>query len=279
MTQQEIYDAWGPAESEWSQWVKPVLFAHLPDTTGALPAASGDESPLTYLPPSDGETALVLDLPNGLGAQMAVALAQQGYRPVPLYNSCPPPKSWPSPAAETDLSDILFSPTSTIRRAAVEVGPILDAIVANAALLRKARLPAQAPPAFLLDSNRRIGQAGFVAAPGAFDNRSVSLPTDFPSANFLLSRRIRKVVLAQLKSIEPEADLAHTLLRWQQSGIAIGAIALAAETGPRLPQPVTVRRPPLFRIAWYGLLARMGLRPNPLGGFGGLLPDAGRGFG
>ena len=86
-------------------------------------------------------------------------------------------------------------------------------------------------------------------------------------------------MLAQLKSIEPEADLAHTLLRWQQAGIAIGAIALAAETEPRRPQPVTVRRPRLFRIAWYGLLARMGLRPNPLGGFGGLLPDVGRGFG
>jgi hypothetical protein len=278
MTREEIYDAWAPAESEWSQWVKPVLFAHLPDTAGPVGATPVEEGLLTGLPRSGGETALVLDLPKGLGAQMANALAQQRYRPVPLYNSCPPPKLSAYPAAETDPSDIL-SPTNTIVRAAVEVQPILDAIVANAAPLRTARLPAQAPPAFLMDSNRRIGQAGFVAVPGAFDNRSVSLPTDFPSANFLLSRGIRRIVLAQLKSIEPEADLAHTLLRWQQAGIAIDAIALAAETGPRRPQPVTVRRPPLFRIAWYGLLARMGLRPNPLGGFGGLLPDVGRGFG
>jgi hypothetical protein len=278
MTREEIFDAWAPAESEWSQWVKPVLFAHLPDAAGPVGATPVEEGLLTGLPRSDGETALVLDLPKGLGAQMADALAQQGYRPVPLYNSCPPPKSSAYPAAETDPSDIL-SPTRTIVRAAVEVQPILDAIVTNAAQLRTSRLPADAAPAFLLDSNRRIGQAGFVAAPGAFDNRSVSLPTDFPSANFLLSRGIRRIVLAQLKSIEPEADLAHTLLRWQEAGIAIGAIALAAETWPRRPQPVTVRRPPLFRIAWYGLLARMGLRPNPLGGFGGLLPDVGRGFG
>ena len=262
MTSQETYDAWAPAESVWSQWVKPVLFAHLMDHAGGVAAPPVENTMPDDLPRSDGETALVLDLPGGLGAQWAETLARHGYRPVPLYNSGPPPP----------FATHASSPT------AVEVGPILDAIVTQAQALRSARLPAHAPPAFLLDSKRRIGQAGYVPAPGSFDNRSVSLPTDFPSANFLLSRGIRKVVLVQWESMQPEADLAHTLLRWQRAGIAIQAIAIGA-TGPRLPQPVTVRRPPLFRMAWYGLLARMRLRPSPLGGFGGLLPQAGGAFG
>jgi hypothetical protein len=118
---------------------------------------------------------------------------------------------------------------------------------------------------------------GFASEPGDFDNRSISLPTDFPSSNFLLSRGIRRVVLVQDDASDPEADLAHTLLRWQQAGVSIMASTLSPDTDVR-PRPITVRRPRWFRIAWYGLMARMGLRPNPLGGFGGLLPHAG-GFG
>jgi hypothetical protein len=103
------------------------LFAHLPDAAGPVGTTPVEEGLLTGLPRSDGKTVLVLDLPKGLGAQMADALAQQGYRPMPLYNSCPPPKSSAYPAAEADPLDIL-SPTRTIVRAAVEVQPILDAI-------------------------------------------------------------------------------------------------------------------------------------------------------
>src|SRR5262245_57961493 len=127
MTQQEIWDAWAPVESEWSQWVKPVLFAHLPDVgvgvgVGTSEAPVTDETPASNLPRSDGATALVLDLPNGLGAQMALVLAYAKYRPIPLYNSCPPPKSWKYSAAST-------SPVDSVRHSAVEVQPILDAII------------------------------------------------------------------------------------------------------------------------------------------------------
>jgi hypothetical protein len=161
-----------------------------------------------------------------------------------------------------------------VGRPAVDVQPILDALQNNASLLQRTNLPAGAPPAFLLDANRRMGQMGFISGPGAFDNRSISLPTDFPSSNFLLSRGIREVVLAQQHAMEPEADLSHTLLRWQQAGVVITAIPLAPDVDARVPRPITVRRPPRFRSAWYGLMARMGLRPHPLGGFGGLLPQA-----
>jgi hypothetical protein len=276
MTPENVYSAWAPAASEWSQWVKPVLFAHLPAAFDAIPDVAVDHSLAERIPRGDGATALVLDLPGALGAHMAGPLVDRGYRPVPLYNSCPPPRL---SLGESELLRSILSSENmpAVGRPAVDVQPILDALRIHAALLQRVHLAADAPPAFLLDANRRTGQLGFVSEPGAFDNRSISLPTDFPSSNFLLSRGIERVVLAQEEAMEPEADLSHTLLRWQRAGVSIMGIALAPDAGVRVPRPITVRRPPLFRSAWYGMTARMGLRPHPLGGFGGLLPHAGVG--
>jgi hypothetical protein len=102
-----------------------------------------------------------------------------------------------------------------------------------------------------------------------FDNRSVSLPTDFPSANFLIAQRIARVIVLATTA-EPQEDLSHTLLRWQQAGIAIEMVSpLAPEL---VPMPITVRKPPMFRMLWQRILATAGLRRSPLGGFGGVLP-------
>jgi len=38
------------------------------------------------------------------------------------------------------------------------------------------------------------------------------------------------------------------------------------------PRPITVNKPRWYRHLWHGMRARLGLRPNPLGGFGGFLP-------
>jgi hypothetical protein len=278
MTQHEIYQIWAPGESEWSRWVKPVLFAHLPAYGSSLSSIDRVEQIVDApLPPNDGETALVLDLPGAMAVQTVGALIRQLYRPISLYNSCPPPKSW---SAANQAPSFMMDPSSSGvpgRRSAVDVQPTIDAIVAMTPLLKAAGLPANARPAFLLDARRRTVQAGYVSVPGAFDNRSVSLPTDFPSANFLLSRGIRKVVVVTETQIPPQADLAHTLLRWQRAGISISAITVAAESGAAIPRPITVRHPPYFRIAWYALMARFGLRPNLLGGFGGVLPASGVG--
>jgi len=275
MTPDEIYEIWAPAESEWSQWVKPVLFAHLPAYGNGASSVDRQEIAAASLPHNDGQSALVLDLPGAMAVQMTGDLVRQRYRPIPLYNSCPPPKSWALSAAVPHFMDGASSGGDPVRRTAVDVVPIIEAIVAMTPVLKAASLPASAPPAFLLDSQRRNVQAGYVRAPGAFDNRSVSLPTDFPSSNFLLSRGIRKIVLITPSQAGPEADLSHTLLRWQSTGISIAGVTTASASGLAIPQPITIRRPPYFRIAWYALMARLGLRPNLLGGFGGVLPESG----
>src|SRR5205823_2801894 len=153
------------------------------------------------------------------------------------------------------------------RSAVCDIQPIVAALSMATPDLDKLNLRYDAPPAFLLDAQRRVGTE-IHPAHGMFDNRSVSLPTDFPSASRMLSMGIKRIVLVQ-PAMEPQVDLSHTLLRWQQAGIEIQALALSTQTGA---QTIEVRKPTMYRMLWQRMLATIGLRRNPLGGFGGLLP-------
>jgi hypothetical protein len=246
MTKQLIFDVWAPPSAFWSRWAKPVLFSQMDSIATDENADLELPVDVSWAVDSDRATAVVVDLPGAQGVSMALTLAARGYRPVPLYNACP------APAGDQAL---------------VDVRPIMIALASAASLLQSFGLNDEAPPAFLLDAMRN--PASVASSPGVFDNRSISLPTDFPSANLLLSRGIRRIVLIQPRQIEPQADLSHSLLRWKQAGLTILAAALD-EPGP--PRPITVKRPRAYRLLWYNLLAKLGLRSNPLGGFGGYLP-------
>src|SRR5579872_4155178 len=245
MTKDFIFDAWAPPSAIWSRWAKPVLFSQMdsiaPDTI-AVPSTID----VSWAVDPNRATAVIVDLPGVQGVPLALSLAAIGYRPVPLYNACPAPQG-----------DV----------ALVNVRPIMIALASGASSLRALDLAAEAPPAFLLDSQRNVPLV--TAAPGMFDNRSISLPTDFPSADFLGSRRIHRVVLVQPGRTEPQADLSHTLRRWQEAGLSLLEIATDQ---PDVPRPITVNRPSSFRLLWYNLLAKAGFKANPLGGFGGRLP-------
>lgn len=257
MRKEEVFEVWAPAGAPWSPWVKPVVFAHLP---GAITTVDHDSPPIDvrWAAPADGKTALVIDLPGAQGVQLAAALsATSGYRPIALYNA--------APGARGGAPNWNHEPL-------VDAWPILDAICEFTSLLARQKLPYAAPPAFILDSNRRIARGPVM--PGRFDNRSVSFPTDFPSATLLLSKGIRQAVLVQVDANQPQADLAHVLRRWQDAGIEIllKRLELAG-------QPITCRvgRPSLYKLIWYRLGVLLRLRRNPLGGFGGTLPEASSG--
>ena len=254
MTKEEAFAIWAPPGAAWSLWVKPVLFAHLPHAFEPIERELA-QIDLDWAPPADGNTALVIDLPGRQGVQVAVLLASVGYRPIALYNAAPGPRAAPMGGQPT-----------------VDVWPILDAIGGLTPLLARQQLPYAALPAFMLDANRR--QALGPITPGRFDNRSISFPTDFPSANLLLSRGIQQALLVQLHGNQPEADLAHTLHRWQDAGIEI-RVKQWELPGPAL--PCRVGRPSLYRHLWYRLGVVLRLRRNPLGGFGGMLPEASSG--
>jgi hypothetical protein len=250
MSPAEMFSTWAPAAAIWSPWAKPVLFAHLKELPDRLVEPLLSDLSIVWAPPADGKSAAVLDLPGALAVTYGLTLAQAGYRPVPLYNAAPGPAGL----------------------AVVKAWEIVRAVAEGSKVLAGLSLPADAPPAFLLDANRRFGEG--VAAPGRFDNRSISFPTDFPSANFLLSRGIQRVLLVQESGSQPQPDLSHTLRRWQDGGIEIELKQLAVE-GP--PLACMVKRASLYRWMWHRLLAGWGLRRNALGGFGGILPEASAG--
>ena len=239
-----VYDAWASPASPWAAWVKPVLFAHVGSSGGG--GGTVEPADVSGVPAADGATGVVADLPGAVGVAAALGLARLGYRPVPLYNAVP----------------------AAGRPAAVDVAPIVSVLAAAAGELAALPLPTDAPPAFLLDAGRRFARVRL--EPGVFDNRSVSLPTDFPSADRLAAAGVRRVVLlVGAVTDAPQPDLAHTLRRWQDGGIRVLRCDVG-DGGP--PRRLTVHRPGGFRRMWHTLTALAGLRHHPLGGFGGTLP-------
>lgn len=294
-----IFSVWAPPGALWSDWVKPVLFAHIgrpnvigPERLHDLLAAhlrSVERLDLRWLPRATGETALVIDLPIDAAVWVGYACARLGYRPVPLYNACPDPFSdrYVPPALAPQSEDSEASapqsgprpldyerPAADVRPVwrspapAVEVAPILAALEFLAPHLWELRVPQDAPPAFLLDAHRR-GSTRSVT-PGMFDNRSVSFPTDFPSADLLLHRGVRRAVLVQESRDQPDADLAHTLRRWQDRQIALECKRLDDGAAPK---PLIVAKPRWYRSLWHRVSIAAGMRRNPLGGFGGMLAE------
>jgi hypothetical protein len=253
-SKEQIYSIWAPADSVWSPWVKPVLFAFV----GSL-----FESPSprtiqfeTDWPTADGHTAIVLDLPEEWSVLYGTKLAHKGYRPVPLYNAMPFP-----------FSERMNLPGSR-PASAVEVEPILAALIRETTILETIVLSPNAPPVFLLDADRRFARRELTA--GVFDNRSVCFTTDFPSPEFLLNHGIRSVIVVQ-DNTNFAPDLVETLVRCQQAGIKILRRVLGEE-GP--PVPVIIKRPSFFSAIWFKLRVALGFHRGELGGFGGIVPTS-----
>jgi len=149
------------------------------------------------------------------------------------------------------------------------VEPILAALYRETTTLQQIPLAKDAPPAFLLDADRRVARIDL--APGSFDNRSVCLSTDFPSAEFLLAQGIRQAVIVQ-ENASVAGDLIQALLGWQRSGIALFR-KKSSDAGP--PVSVVVEKPSFLRAFWHRLGVALGLRRGELGAFGGIVPSSG----
>lgn len=245
---QQLFEVWAPASSVWSRWAKPVLFAgEVPAPSPALPA----EGPSGMPPRVDPATALVIDLPGTRSVDLGLRVADSGYRPVPLFNGGSDPE------------------------AVVPVQGIVRRLAEGAEELARSPIPDDAPPAFLLDADRM--NPARPPQPGQFDNRWMAFPQDFPSANFLLSRGIRRVLLLQDDPLaQPRPDLAHVLLRWKEAGLELYTQDPLSDLAPR---ELAVNRPSQFRSLLYRALAVVGLRRNDAGGFGSVIPTPSSGTG
>jgi hypothetical protein len=256
LTSRELYQIWAPSESIWSPWVAPAFFAqitcpdgvHISESTG-IPAEWHEST-------ADGKTVVILDLPGGDAIRWAMELARRGYRPVPLINGVP------------SGNPFIRGATNMV----LDMTHIVDEICKNTGLLKELALPADAPPAFVLDANREIGTQALKEE--MFDNRWMVFPQDFPSARFLRERGIRQSVLVRTAGSQPQEDLAHVLLRWQEASIQI---FLKLVGSPEPPAEIVVERPSRFRQMWYRALALFGFRRNSVGGFGAFFTPYGSG--
>lgn len=235
---QEMFAAWAPADSRWSVWAKPVMFAQGPltfegeapelPTTGSLRAR---------------HAAVILDLPNAKSIVLGIALAQIGFQPVPLYNA------------------------THAHKALVDMDRIRDLLPWGAEQLRMLKRRPEAPPVFLLNSERMENSLG-ATSPGRYDNRWCLLPQDMPSADALKAAGINEVVLV---SEAVRDDLRHILHRYQEA-----KLSLRRTPWPDQPaQELQVSRPPAYKSLWHRMAVFAGLRRNAAGGFGAIVPDPG----
>jgi hypothetical protein len=238
---EDAFGAWVAEGALWCQWAKPIafvqgggLFKPEPIVDANLPVIPG---------PLDSSSAIVVDLPGAEAVYAGLALAEHGFRPVPLFNGT----SGPS--------------------AVIDVAPISRALWAGMERLARRGLALDAPPAFLLDSRRSGGIRD--PGPGAYDNRWIALPQDFPSGALLASRGITGATLVQRGGPTIPSDLEHVLRRWQDHGLRIRVVNLA--TGRTA--DVVVPKPSRFRLAWYAAIALLGLRRSNVGGFGSSVPE------
>jgi hypothetical protein len=256
MTREQVFEAWAPAGGTWSGWAKPVPFAHLPRELPPDPDVPPPD--LSWLPPPAEWVAVVVDLPGAASVHFGLALAGIGYRPVPLFNACPPPVEAGAPRPAAPAADV----------SVVAVEPILAALVRGAERLRATPPPADAPPAFLTDSDRQTPRRDL--APGAFDNRSVVFATDFPSAALMATHGITRAVVVREGPGPIGDDLTHALQLWQQGGVSLTRKWLS-EPGP--PAPLTLPKARWWAALWRrvrGLLPGSGR--NASGEFGVFLP-------
>jgi len=231
-----VYKIWAPDDSIWSQWAKPVLFTSKTTIPSGIDVKQGDR----WLDKVRTNSMIILDLPGGEGVKDVLSLAQIGYRPVPLYNGVYVPDTY---------SPLIYT------------GDIVDSLYQGADKLSQYSIFKDAPPAFMLDSNR-MKQANKTS--GKYDNRWCVFPQDMPSASILLENGIDSVIV---KSESIQNDLAHILCRYQEKKIAIYLYnGIMTRT--------TVPKPSRFKSMLYRYKVTLGLTRNAAGGFGGRIPDA-----
>jgi len=231
------YQTWAPDETLWTPWVKPVLFANAPRSTG---------SPVTiprlkWVTSVERDTIFILDLPGKTGVEAGLAFAQLGYRPIPLYNG----------VQNKDSKSMI-----------VDVKGIAAALFEGANILKSCYIRPTAPPVFLLDFNRLVKTG---KRPGMYDNRWCIFPQDMPSATFLKQHGIRRVVVYSERIQE---DLAHILCRYQKEGIDI---YLCNDSSAMM--KVNVKKPSQYKGLFYRIMVISGLTRNAAGGFGGMVPE------
>jgi hypothetical protein len=203
--------------------------------------------------------AYIVDIPGRDAMQLGILLAGLGIRPVPVIDGSPGVGDFHFTQDIDALTEPTWNPTVV-----VDMSELLRTLCQGAATLKDIIMSPAAMPAFLIDADRRVGHRA--PQPGTYDNRWQVFAQDFPSAKFLVEHGVRRVLLVQERKGQPQEDLSHVLLRWQEGGIAIASVGMKDGS---VPEAVQITKPSRFRRIWYRALAMLRFRRSWTGGFGG----------
>ena len=194
MTNKEIYKIWAPDKKRWVDWVRPVPFINIDDSSSRKEFIDYRIPSINYLKEVLNDTALIIDIPGIDSIKEGIALAKLGYRPIPIFNGTDPP----------------IGTISTTNNQIIK--PLL---IWGAFELKNIKLKNDAPPVFLLDQNRLNR---YKINSGIFDNSWDIYDGDLPSPKYLLENGINKIIV---RSNFQAKDLRKILYKWQKNNIKI----------------------------------------------------------
>lgn len=171
MTSKEVYRIWAPQGIKWTGWVRPVPFIEAGEAFKQYHVSFSDFPGVDVSADTYRDAALIVDLPGMDSVAYGIELAKKGYRPVPIFNG----------VMEQENA-----------RAIVDNQSVMFALINGAEELAEIEIDKEAPPAFLLDSNRLHRHRIDVSI---FDNSWDIYMQDMPSADFLIKNGIRKVIV------------------------------------------------------------------------------------
>ncbi|MCL2571536.1 MAG: hypothetical protein FWE11_03955 [Defluviitaleaceae bacterium] len=198
MNGKDLFNTWAPSwAGKWTRFTKPALFVHANQFSFERVAISVPAIPESIAQYGDGATALIVDLPGAAGVETGLALIEFGFRPIPLYNG---------------IHELSIGALNEV----VQNGPIIDALQSGEELLGRVAISENAPPAFLLDSNRNKTITDSFAV---FDNRWTIELEDMPEATYMTDAGITQIVLWTSGAIR--SDLVPILDSYHYSGFNI----------------------------------------------------------
>lgn len=212
MKGREVFNIWAPKNCKWIEWVRPVPFVAIGNGLKEYGEYILMKNYIKYTNKANKNTAIIVDLPGYESVEEAIELAKIGYRPIPIYNG-------------TNAQEGVFE---TSDNTSVEI-----ALIKGASELEKIKLSEDAPPVFLLDTNRMNRYKMNV---GVFDNSWDVYNQDMPTAKCLKENGIKRVIVRADAKIQK--DLKKILYKYQKEGIDI----LFADNDKK-PRRVLIRKP------------------------------------
>ena len=197
MIGREIFNIWAPRGAKWVQWVRPVPFVAINEDFRAYDVCDFTIPNITYIDELPQNTAIIVDLSDDEGIKEGIGLAKLGFRPIPVYNGTEPQEG----------------AMATVDNNVIEFG-----LIKGAMELQKLNISDDAPPAFLLDSNR---MNRYKMDDSVFDNSWDIYPQDMPSAKYFIENGIDKIIVVGEKM---QSDLKKILYKFQHEGIKISFV-------------------------------------------------------